>query len=164
MAKSNDNTIERIVALMQADNSVDAPHDSIKWVKNTFRTRATQPKASFVQKIAAVLQMELLPQNTAFGERSGGSAQARQMLFEAGENVIDLRIKEVEGGWEIHGQILGGELTTATLELFSEMKTYRAELTEIGEFKMKKVAGGKYDLKITSGDKEILIGGLEFKS
>lgn len=163
MAKSNNNTIERIVTLMQADNSVDAPRDSINWVKNVFRTRVAQPKTSLMQKIAAVLQMDLLPQDVAFGERSGGSAQARQMLFEAGENVIDLRIKEVEGGWEIRGQILGDGVTGATIELLGGAKTYMVKLSETGEFKIEKVAGGTYGLKIVSGQKEIFVEGLELK-
>ena len=52
--------ISEIIYLMQTDKSIDAPQDAIKWSKNIFRARAAEPKKSFVQKILAVLQMDLV--------------------------------------------------------------------------------------------------------
>ena len=161
MANSNNKTTDHIIRLMQTDDSLDTPQDSIKWAKNIFRSRAAEPKASLMQKIVAVLQMDLSPQKPAFGERSAGAMQARQMLFEAGENSIDLRIKEVKGGWEIHGQILGVGFAGGTVELAGDKKNYKAELTETSEFKLAGLQRGTYILKCRSGETELLVEGLE---
>src|ERR1044072_3629671 len=82
----------KAIAVMRADNSADAPADSIKWAKNLFRTRMTAPRQTVAQKILAVLQMDLSQMSPAFGERSASSAVgAAQMLFQAGENSVDRR-------------------------------------------------------------------------
>ena len=101
MTNENENLINKIVSLMETDSSVDAPTDAIKWAKNIFRTRAVEPKKSLVQKVLAVLQIDLSPNKAAFGERSASGAQARQMLFQAGDNSIDLRIAETEKGFNL---------------------------------------------------------------
>lgn len=160
MANSNNKMTDHIIRLMQTDDSLDAPQDSIKWARNIFRSRAAEPKASLIQKIVAVLQMDLSPQKPAFGERSAGAMQARQMLFEAGENSIDLRIKEAKGCWDIHGQILGAGFAGGTVELINDEKNYRAELTETSEFKLAGLASGNYALKCRSGETELLVEGL----
>src|SRR5829696_5998646 len=98
---SNDELINKIIHLMQRDESADAPADSIKWAKNIFRTRQAEPKKSLVQKIIAVLQMDLSGAQAAFGERSATLSQTRQMLFQGGDNAIDLRISEDENGFEV---------------------------------------------------------------
>jgi len=90
--------IEKIINLMQTDDSADAPTDSVRWAKNLFAARAVMPKKSIVQKVLAVLQINLSPNKAAFGERSASATQARQMLFQAGENALDLRIKTVDCG------------------------------------------------------------------
>lgn len=158
MANNNsDKTVEKIIYLMQTDRSVDAPQDAINWSKNIFRTRAIEPKKSFVEKIRAVLQMDLSPDKAVFGERSASSSQARQMLFEAGENSVDLRIKETKKGLEIHGQILGKGFENAKVK-FGEFET---ETNELSEFKFSGISNGKYDLNLKSGEKEIVIENLD---
>lgn len=158
MANNNsDKTVEKIIYLMQTDRSVDAPQDAINWSKNIFRTRAIEPKKSFVEKIRAVLQMDLSPNKAVFGERSASSSQARQMLFEAGENSVDLRIKETKKGLEIHGQILGEGFENAEVK-FGEFET---ETNELSEFKFSGISNGKYDLNLKSGEKEIVIENLD---
>ncbi len=161
MIKSNNQITEQILRLMQTDNSVDAPLDSVKWAKNIFRSRIAEPKASLAQKIMAVLQMDLSPQKAAFGERSASAAQVRQMLFEAGENSIDLRIREAEDGWEIHGQIIGEGFAGGTIELSNEAENYRAEVTETSEFKLTGIAPGEYEFTARNNEKELAIAGLE---
>jgi hypothetical protein len=94
MANTNENLIEKIVYLMQKDNSFDAPKDAIQWSKNIFKTRAALPKKSLMQKVLAVLQMDLKQGQPVFGERSASTSQARQMLFQAGKNSIDIRISK----------------------------------------------------------------------
>jgi hypothetical protein len=151
--------INEIIALMQRDESTDAPQDAIKWSKNIFRTRAAQPAKSFVQKILAVLQMDLAPNKAAFGERSASAAQERQMLFGAGENGIDLRIKAGEKGFALKGQILGEGFANSTVRLGD----FEAKTGELSEFSFTDIPTGKYDLTLYSGETEITIKNLEIK-
>lgn len=154
---SNDELINKIIHLMQTDDSADAPADSVKWAKNIFRTRASEPKKSLVQKILAVLQMDLSGAQAAFGERSATLSQTRQMLFQAGENAVDLRISEDENGFEVQGQILGEGFSNCIVRLGD----FQAKANELSEFKFTVVPGGKYDLVLQSADREIEIAGLE---
>ena len=154
---SNDELINKIIRLMQTDDSANAPADSVKWAKNIFRTRAAEPKKSLVQKIIAVLQMDLSGAQPAFGERSATLSQTRQMLFQAGENAIDLRITEDENGFEVQGQIIGEGFSNGTAKLGD----FQAKANQLSEFKFTNVPGGKYDLVLQAGGREIEIVGLE---
>ncbi len=51
---------------MKSDDSKDAPSDSLIWVKNLYRSRASQPAKSIIQKILAVLEMDLSKNQPAF--------------------------------------------------------------------------------------------------
>ncbi len=159
MKNSEKQFLEEIVSLMQRDESVDAPQDAVKWSKNLFRTRAAEPKKSFVQKILAVLQVDLAPNKAAFGERSAAAAQERQMLFEAGANGVDLRIKETEKGFVVKGQILGENFAKCTVKL-GDAET---KANDLSEFSFAGVPAGKYDLTLNSGEAEITIENLEIK-
>jgi hypothetical protein len=154
---SNDELINKIIHLMQTDDSVDAPADSLKWAKNIFRTRAVEPKKSLVQKVLAVLQMDLSGAQPAFGERSGSVSQTRQMLFQAGDNSIDLRISKGEKGLLVQGQILGAGFADSVARLGD----FQAAANELSEFKFMGIPDGKYDLVLQTADREIVIAGLE---
>lgn len=144
---------------MQHDESVDAPQDAVKWSKDIFRTRAAKPAKTLVQKILAVLQMDLAPNKAAFGERSASAAQERQMLFAAGENRIDLRIRETEKGFALKGQILGGKFAASTVKLGA----FETKTNELSEFSLENVPAGGYDLTLLSGETLITIENLEIK-
>lgn len=153
MNNENEKLINRIVYLMQTDDSADAPADSIKWTKNLFRTRAAQPEKSFAQKILAVLRIDLSGAQPAFGERSASASAARQMLFQAGENAVDLRIAETENGLNLNGQILGEGFANCTVRL-GEFETTAGELSEFG---FTGIPAGNYALVLQAADKEIVI-------
>ena len=159
MNNGNENLINKIVHLMETDNSVDAPQDAVKWAKNIFRTRAVEPKQSLVQKVLAVLQMDLSPNNAVFGERSASSSQARQMLFSAGEIGIDLRISETENGINLRGQILGEGFANCSIKLGD----FETKSNELSEFSFTKIPNGKYDLTLRTDEKEIVIENLEIQ-
>lgn len=159
MNNSEENLLNRIVNLMQTDKSVDAPTDSIKWAKNIFRSRIAEPKKSFVQKVLAVLQMDLSPNKAVFGERSASASQARQMLFEAGENGIDLRLTKTENGFDLRGQILGEGFANAVIKL-GENETTTNDLSEFG---FSNIKGGNYNLTLKTDEVEIVIENLELK-
>lgn len=155
--KNSDKTAEKIIYLMQTDRSVDAPPDAVNWSKNIFRTRAAGSKKSFVRKVLAHLQLDLSPDKAVFGERSASSAKARQMLFEAGENSIDLRIEKAKMGLEIHGQILGEGFENAVVKLGD----FETKTDDLSEFKFTGIPGGKYDLRLQTDEREILIENLD---
>ncbi len=148
--------IDRIIYLMKTDESFDAPEDSIKWAKNLFRARAAEPKQSIVQKVLAVLQIDLSPDKAAFGERSASASQAGQMLFQAGESKIDLRIKQTENGFTLHGQILGEDFAGGIIKL----GYFQTPVNALGEFKFTEIPQGKYDLILQKGEREIVIENL----
>ena len=158
----DENLINKIVRLMQTDDSQDAPQDAIQWSKNIFRTRAAaEPKKSFAQKVLAVLQMDLSPDKAAFGERSASASQARQMLFRAGENGLDLRIKTAEKGFALRGQILGAGFENAAVVISNRENSFETQANEISEFAFEEIPAGKYDVRLQKGEREIVVEGLE---
>ncbi len=155
MANTNDNLIEKIVYLMQNDISFDAPKDAITWSKNIFRTRAIEPKKSLLQKVFAVLQMDLSDSQPAFGERSASASTVRQMLFQADEISLDIRI----ANGEVKGQILGKGFVNCEINLGEFM----TNSNELSEFSFKQIPVGNYNLVLKSNEKEIVIENLEVK-
>ena len=138
---------------MQADTATDAPADVLKYTKNLFRTRAIEPKVSAVRRVLAMIKMDLAPNRAAFGERSAAGAQARQMLFDAGDNAIDLRVTATENGFDVRGQVLGGGFENGTAVLAGS----NATIDELGGFRFDGVAAGEYSLVLSNGTDEIAI-------
>ena len=150
-----------IVNLMQRDDSVDAPADSIRWVSNLFRTRAAQAKPSLIRKLAAVFQMEISPNKPAFGERSASTAAVRQILYRAEEHAIDLRIEAAKKGFSVRGQILGNNFANASVRLFDDGRTFETTASDASEFRFESVTAGRYDLTIKGDEVEITLKAID---
>ena len=164
MSKTSDREIEQIILLMQRDASYDAPEDAVRWSKNIFRARAavaTAPNKSFVERVAAVLQMDLSPNRAAFGERSASAGRARQMLFQAGDASLDLRIKQGEKGSNVQGQILGVNFADCVVKIFNDNDSFETCANELSEFSFSEIPGGTYSLNLRSGEKEIVVENLK---
>jgi len=142
---------------MQTDTAVDAPADAINYVKNLYRTRMTAPAKSVLERVMAVLRVDLAPNRAAFGERSAGDGQARQMLFDSGDNAVDLRIKATEKGFELRGQVLGSGFEKGEIEVLGPQKTIMTEWREACQFDLPGLPEGDYSVSIKGGDKEIFI-------
>lgn len=153
MNKTGDQLTDRIIYLMQTDASVDAPQDAISWSKNLFRTRAAAPQASFVKRIIARLQMDLSGLTPAFGERSGSPSNVRQMLFDADDDAIDLRIE----GTRVYGQFLGEGFSKGEIELVSNSRRFVSKLNQMSEFDLGETEKGIYTLRVAKGNREIVI-------
>lgn len=151
-----------IIERMRSDDSVDAPADAIRYASTLFRTR-TGGRGPLMRRIAAALQMDLLPGTTVFGERSAGEARARQMLFDSGENAVDLRISKEARGFGIRGQVLGDgfEGGTAVLTGPDEQAIASAEIDLAGEFGFQKLSAGTYILFIRGTEHEISAGPID---
>lgn len=154
----NGKNIERIVSLMETDNSVDAPEDSVKWVKNLYRTK--EASRSLIHRIIAVLQMDIGPGTQVVGERSASAGQVRQLLFTAGEAAIDLRITTTRRGASIHGQLLGHELSGISVKLKGE-RTYATTADVQAEFRIDSIDRGHYSLEVDSAVGVIVVEELE---
>ncbi len=155
--KNTEEKIGHIISRMLADKSVDAPQDAIQYAKNLYRTRAAVPKASLIQRIKAVMQVDLAPNRAAFGERSASGAQARQLLFDAVENAVDLRVTAVESGFDIRGQVLGDGFENGEIEIAGEEYSFDAKIDQASGFKFSIPSAGKYDITIRSNKGEIVI-------
>lgn len=143
---TNENT-DQIVKLMQTDDSVDAPHDSIKWAKGLFRTRVFA-RPTLVERIFAVLQMDIKVDDPLLGERSAATAKIRQVLYTAGNIAIDLRITCEKTVVSVRGQILGDGLSGATITLLNDTDRYETQLDENSEFALRNVKPGSYALTV----------------
>lgn len=154
------NKFGEIIRLMQKDDSKDAPQDSIVWAKNLFRSRITEPKKSTLQKVLAVLQMDLSKNQPAFGERSSATA-TRQMLFRAEEIGVTLRISNDENQISVKGQILGAEFEGCKVILSNNENSFSATANELSEFKIQTIPNGIYTLTIRNAEKEISVENLE---
>ncbi len=97
----------------------------------------------------------------AFGERS--AAAAAQMLFQAGENSVDLRVLAGEKGLTVKGQILGGGFESCAVTLTGGKKKINAESNELAEFTLTGIKPGTYRMTLKSGAKEILLEDLVLK-
>ena len=158
---NNEDLMNKIASLMQADDSTDAPAEAVLWSKNLFRARIAEPKKSVAERILAVLQVDLAPNKAVFGERSASVSTARQMLFGAGAQQIDLRISRINKGFKVTGQVLGGEFAGADVRLFNAEKTFTVKSNELSEFSFEKISKGKYTLSLIFKDKEIIIENIE---
>jgi hypothetical protein len=160
---TENNKTERIIQRMLADRSTDAPGDAIKYAKNLYRTRAAEPRASLVRRVLAVMQVDLAPNRAAFGERSASGSQARQMLFDAGENAVDLRVITVNNGFDIRGQVLGEGFENGEAEIVNDEISNKVKVDKMSGFKVSGLPAGKYRLTIKGENAEIVLEELELK-
>ena len=156
MIKSDKN-IEKIIELMQTDDSVDAPTDTISRSKNIFRSKVPVPKQSVLQRVIGILIQELTPETPALGERSAAIGKVRQMLFEADENRVDLRVSAHDDSFDVRGQILGRGWEGAVVEFAG----HTGYVDKFGAFAVKGVGAGIYDLLIKGLSIEIVLRGIE---
>jgi hypothetical protein len=157
MNSSEQNKLEHIIRRMAADRSEDAPADAIRYASNLFRSRATQARPSVLRKVLAALHVDLAPNKAAFGERSASGVQARQMLFDAGDNAIDLRVNVEGQKFHIRGQVLGSGIDGGEVELSHDGINVRAKIDENGGFTFAGLTAGEYSLTIQSSETELVI-------
>jgi hypothetical protein len=158
---STEKNLQNILDLIRRDDSVDAPADSIRWAGNLFRTRAAETKPSLLKKLVAVLQMEIAPNEPAFGERSATTSSVRQILYRADENAVDLRIEKAKKGFTIRGQVLGDGFAGAKAILSDDVKTFEATANESSEFRFENIPAANYRLTIRGSAVEIELKGVD---
>jgi hypothetical protein len=143
---------------MRADDAVDAPADAVKWVVDLARTRQREPSASPIRRLLAVLKADLGMGERVFGERSASGAAARQLLFEADDIAIDIRISPADDGFTIRGQLICEDVGDASVFLnTADGQTSRSCVDEFGEFRFDGLSAGEYELNIQNVGEEIVI-------
>lgn len=161
MNKKEEKILDHIVQRMLSDDSMDAPADALTYVKNLYRTRIVEPKPSLVQRILAVMTADLTPGRAVVGERSTGGA-SRQMLFESGDNAVDLRITTTATGFDIRGQVLGDGFASGEVVIDHAGSPTSTQISA-GEFRFTGLAAGDHSMTIRGESLEIFIEQLTLK-
>lgn len=137
--------LRNTIALMQSDDSVDAPPDVIARAIRRFGSKPTPTQASLRTRLAALLTFDSGHMPLAWGVRST-AASSRQLLFSAGEYELDVRLHPEADEWRIAGQVLGPEVS-GYLELHTASgEIVGAQLNSVGEFTFPPLASGRYSL------------------
>jgi anti-sigma factor RsiW len=145
--------VKQTINLMRTDDAEDAPRYAMASVLNLFRTRAAASEPSLVQRVLAALSFDSLQSSPAYGVRSGQAA-ARQMLYSAGENDLDLRVQPSGETWIVSGQVLG-ECTGGKIRLEGTAAEASVELNELCEFTLPAVPPGSYTLRLRLNEVEV---------
>jgi|GEM_PF-882538 len=165
LVKCNKCTLEvektkNILGLMKSDDSADAPEGLLDWAKNIFPQPMAGEKKGGIRQILAIFAMDLSGNRLAINER-GMQSTIRQMLYQAGENSLDLRVSTNGQKSSLIGQVLGTGFEKAKVELLRDRAAIRTETNDLSEFSISKITPGSYDLKIQKGDLEILLRNLD---
>lgn len=158
---NSEERIQHIIKLMEADDSIDAPADSVKWAKNIFRTRAAEPKRSVLRRIVAMLQADLAGNKPVFGERSATAAAERQMLYRTDNAAVDIRVKLTGKSKKLSGQVIGEDCENAPVRLIGDSGERVTTTDENAAFEFERIAGGTYDIVLIVGDEEVVIEKIE---
>ncbi|MBD0327236.1 MAG: hypothetical protein ICV68_12440 [Pyrinomonadaceae bacterium] len=155
--------LERTINLMRADKTEDAPRDVLSSVLNMFRQRADAKEPSLVRRVLAALSFDSAQATPAYGVRSGQAA-ARQMLYSAGDNDLDLRVQPSGDAWVVSGQVLGECAAGGRVELAGADTEIAAELNELCEFTLPAVPSGSYTLRLRLSEVEVEIPELHLRA
>src|SRR5262245_61186919 len=140
--------VSQLITRMKEDESVDAPRDLIDYAVNIFRGASVAEKPSFARHVIAALSFDSFSRGPVFGLRSRQAA-VRQLVFNAAEHDIDLRIREEDRDrWIISGQVLGEDCAGGQVELSGAAGSASGLLNEQCEFRLPSVPPGKYELRL----------------
>lgn len=156
------NELQQLVNLMRTDTAEDAPRDVKANALALFHSRAASAKPSVVRRVLAALNFDSAQSMPAYGLRSG-QPQARQFLYSAGENDLDLRVKPSGESWIVSGQVLG-QCTGGQVSLKGEAGVAAAEMNNLCEFTLPPVPAGRYTLQLRLTDVEVEVPDLDLKA
>lgn len=153
--------LETIAERMRTDDSIDAPENAVTWARNLFRSRVAEARPSLVERLTAVLRVDLAPGKAVYGERSAAASSVRQMLFEAGEMAVDLRLTYGKRSVDIRGQLLGTAFEQSSVRIHNDEYNAETLLSELSEFRFDGVPFGTYSLTVVADNAEIVVQDLE---
>lgn len=142
----------RLNAIAGRENQYNVPADSVRMAKLEFTVRRTQEN-----EVPANLVFDSISQPALAGVRSSGAAAARQMVYEAGGMMVDLRFDQQPGAKCISliGQVLDRQgprrsLAHAPVMLWTEkgLVITETKTNAFGEFHMEFEAQSRMRLSI----------------
>ncbi len=151
--------LQRVLGLMQTDETEDAPALAVADVLRLFRPPASP---GLRQRILAALRFDSAQLPLAFGMRTGPSAE-RQLLFGAEAHDLDVRVAPAGEAWRVSGQVLGPEATGEVL-LEGPGGEAHGKLDDLGMFSLAPVLAGSYTLIVQLPEVELEVPGLELGS
>lgn len=146
--------LQAVVGYMRSDKMEDAPSYVLSNAFNIMPRKVKVETPSLLQKIVAAISFDSLSFTPAYGVRSGATSQSRQIIFNAGERDIDVRITKQGEQFVVAGQILG-ECSKGRVVLKGEGNRVESELNDLCEFRLPPVKDGNYQLILVFTDLEI---------
>ena len=135
---------------------------------DSLRDLETEPKTTEHEQLLAQPLFDTELQPSVAGVR-GATTMTRRRLYEA-ENRICLDIQQLvvkPGVVTLEGQVLvrGGDLDKAVEANVSLFKsgdlTHETAVDELGDFEIPDVASAVYDMKVTTGNMEVVVRGIQ---
>jgi anti-sigma factor RsiW len=153
--------IARVVGIMRDDLIEEPPAEVIERFTRLFRERYTRRSPGLRERLLAALKFDTWQQPMALGLRAA-QPTTRQMLFQAGEHDLHVRISPLGSLWSIQGQVLGANMG-GNVALHGSDIALEADLNELHEFTLPPVPAGSYTLTLHTGELDIEIPELEIK-
>lgn len=153
-------SLQKTLMLMQSDDSVDAPPETIARAVRRFRPRAVPATPSLRERLVAALTFDSGQMPLAVGVRSA-AATSRQMLYTAGDYEIDLRLAPETDTVRVAGQVLGPDTQGDVQATPTQGEPVRQPLTALGEFTIQLLREKRYALTIELAQRDIEIQNLE---
>jgi hypothetical protein len=119
------------------------------------------PNPGLLARMVATLSFDSHAQLSAALTR--GTARERQVLFNAGQVDIDMKISAGNMDYDLLGQVMGADARFgfASLQSMTGQLLQATELDPLGQFSFRKISPGMYDLLFDIEDREIGINGLK---
>jgi anti-sigma factor RsiW len=149
--------LQQTIAHMRSDSAEDAPSHVVNRALRLLRQKFATARPSLWRQFTALLRFDSWQSQPAVGVRSASSAP-RQMLYEAGEHEIDLRVMTDGSHWFVAGQVIGSD-ALGEVELVGLVHV-SAPINALSEFRLPAVPPGNYTLIARQSDVEIVIPGL----
>lgn len=160
--------LRKVFQSVAGDRTVAPPESVLKQaVEIGHGRRAPSPHKPWMRVIAA-LNFDSRLQPSAAATR--GAARGRQMLFSTEQVDIDLQIRPGRTDSDLLGQMLStqrsGEILPAFVSLQSSAGALlrATETDSLGQFAIRQIPSGSYDLIFDLDDQEVAITGLEFEN
>jgi anti-sigma factor RsiW len=159
--------VRRVVGLMRHYDAVDTPPHVIAGLVPLLRQRrqatsgGNESAPGWRQRIVAALRFDSLRQ-PGLSLRTGQLA-ARQVLFDAGQYDVDVRIAPSANAWTVSGQVLGPR-TGGQVELRGPAAIVQTELNALNRFLLPPIPAGRYMLSLRLDTAEVEIADLEVGS
>ncbi len=151
--------LSRTIELMRSDRGELPPPQVTARAKRLIR-QVARP-ASLRQRLTAHLQFDSAHAPLAFGMRSA-AAGPRQLVFDAGDYTIDLRLRPAGAQLSLQGQVLGTP-ALGSAQLSGAGASYAAELNSTSSFAMPPVQPGSYTLILALDTVDITIPDLQLE-